>query len=284
MYPAVSVKDLHKSFGRSGQRNPVLKGISFEVRHGEMVALIGASGSGKSTLLRHISGLTAADKSGLGMVEVLGRKVQTNGRIIKGRRSDRADTASIFQQFNLVSRLSVLTNVCAGLLGRISGFRGLFGLFSHEEKMTALEALNQVGMSDFAGQRASTLSGGQQQRVAIARALVQNAKVILADEPIASLDPASSKRVMDTLAQINDRGITVIVCLHQVAYATTYCPRTVALRNGEIVFDGPSDRLTPEFLKELYGDESDELLLDEQAQTNVHFLPGEKPKKQAMFG
>jgi phosphonate transport system ATP-binding protein len=127
--------------------------------------------------------------------------------------------------------------------------------------MQAMEALDRVGMARFADKRASDLSGGQQQRVAIARTLVQKSRLILADEPIASLDPASSKRVMHTLAEINTTGISVIVSLHQVSYATHYCHRTLAMRDGEIVFDGDSKALTPEFLTELYGEDSEELIL-----------------------
>lgn len=258
---SIRVHDLNKTFGRGKRATKALKGVDLEVQPGEMVALIGASGSGKSTLLRHLSGLTSADKKGLNQVQVLERTVQKEGKILRGKRIERADTATIFQQFNLISRLSVLTNVCLGLLGKISSFRGTFALFTKAEKMAAMQALDSVGMAKYAGQRASTLSGGQQQRVAIARALIQEAKVILADEPIASLDPAASMRVMQTLADINKNGITVIVSLHQVSYATKYCPRTLAMRNGEVVYDGPSDALNHEFLTELYGEHSEELIL-----------------------
>ncbi len=262
MSRSIHISELNKTFGQGKKAHQALKSVSFDVEAGEMVALIGASGSGKSTLMRHISGLTAADKiGGAGLIEVLGRKVQHNGKLYRGKRHERANTASIFQQFNLISRLSVLTNVCLGLLGRIPSVRGTFGVFTHEEKMTAMKALDRVGMAKYADQRASTLSGGQEQRVAIARALVQQAQVILADEPIASLDPASSKRVMQALSEINAQGISVIVSLHQVSYATKYCPRTIAMRDGEIVFDGESTALTPEFLTELYGEDSEELIL-----------------------
>lgn len=261
MSHAIRVRELNKTFGRGRKSNKALNNINVEIPTGEMVALIGASGSGKSTLLRHVSGLAPADKEGQGLIEVNGRRVQEKGRIYRGSRQERADTAFIFQQFNLVSRLSVLTNVCLGLLGRIPTARGSLGWFSKKEKMMAMEALDRVGMARFADQRASTLSGGQQQRVAIARALIQQAKVILADEPIASLDPASSKRVMENLAEINASGISVIVCLHQVSYATKYCTRTLAMRDGEVVYDGASEALTPEFLTELYGEDSEELIL-----------------------
>jgi phosphonate transport system ATP-binding protein len=262
MTQAIRIHQLNKTFGRGDKQQRALIDIDVEVAPGEMVALIGASGSGKSTLLRHIAGLVPGDRGrGAGLVEIDGRKVQENGRILRGRRSERADTAFIFQQFNLVSRLSVLTNVALGLLGRIPEVRGSIGWFTRAEKLAAMEALDRVGMARFAAQRASTLSGGQQQRVAIARALVQKARLILADEPIASLDPASSKRVMEALGAINESGISVIVSLHQVSYATRYCSRTLAMRDGSVVFDGPSTALTNDFLTELYGEDSEELIL-----------------------
>lgn len=262
MRESIRIRQLNKTFGRGNKAHQALNNVDLDVAKGEMVALIGASGSGKSTLLRHVAGLLPGDaRNGEGLIEVNGRTVQSQGRIHRGKRQQRADTSMIFQQFNLVSRLSVLTNVCLGLLGRIPEWRGSLSLFSRAEKLAAMEALDRVGMARFAAQRASTLSGGQQQRVAIARTLVQRAQLILADEPIASLDPASSKRVMKALGAINDSGITVIISLHQVSYATRYCPRTLAMRDGEVVYDGASQALTPEFLTELYGEDSEELIL-----------------------
>jgi phosphonate transport system ATP-binding protein len=161
-----------------------------------------------------------------------------------------------------VSRLSLLTNVLIGALGRMPGWRGSLGWFTREEKLLAMQALDQVGMAEYATQRASTLSGGQQQRGAIARTLVQQAQIILADEPIASLDPKAARRVMEILAHINRTfNITVMVSLHQVDYAFAYCPRTLALRDGRVIYDGPSRALSPEFLTELYGAQSEELIL-----------------------
>jgi phosphonate transport system ATP-binding protein len=262
----VEVRNISKSYTRGRK---ALDDISLTVDRGEMVALIGASGSGKSTLIRHISGLVCADRDGGddgrgGDVRVLGQTVQSCGCINGGIRSLRARIGVIFQQFNLVSRLSLLTNVVTGVLGRIPAWRGTLGLFTREEKLLAMEALRRVDMDRYAGQRASTLSGGQQQRAAIARALVQRAEVLLADEPIASLDPESARRVMEVLARINrEDGITVIVSLHQVAYARKYCPRTVALRDGRVIFDGPSEALTPDFLLDLYGADSEELVMDD---------------------
>lgn len=257
---AISVTGLTKTFGKSKK---ALNGVDFEIGHGEMVALIGASGSGKSTLIRHIAGLIEADrKSGPCCIDVLGHTVQSAGRVDRAAARVRPDIGVIFQQFNLVDRLSVMTNVMVGTLGRISRWRGYFGIFTRAERLMAMEALDRVGIAPTARQRASTLSGGQQQRAAIARALVQQSKIMLADEPIASLDPASSKRVMETLKTINEEdGITVVVSLHQVDYAVRYCPRTIALRDGQKIYDGPSSALTPEFLHELYGSSSDELIL-----------------------
>ncbi|MCG8489974.1 MAG: phosphonate ABC transporter ATP-binding protein [Sneathiellales bacterium] len=256
---AVDVKGLSKTF--LGDKK-ALNGVSLSIQEGEMVALIGASGSGKSTLLRHIAGLIKGDSDG-GKVDILGDSMQVNGRIAKNARKTRSQIGVVFQQFNLVTRLTVLTNVLIGLLGSVPRWRGTFGLFTQDEKTRAMAALDRVGIADHAGKRASNLSGGQQQRAAIARALTQGARLILADEPIASLDPASSKKVMNTLERINkEDDITVVVSLHQVDYALKYCPRTIAMREGVVIFDGPSAELTPDFLRELYGDESVELFAD----------------------
>ncbi len=260
--PAIRVHNLSKTFRKGFQTTRALDNVSLSIESGEMVALIGASGSGKSTLMRHISGLMLADRSGDGVIEVLGYPVQENGRLARGVRAVRGRVGVIFQQFNLVDRLSLMTNVLLGFLGRIPAWRGWFAMFSREEKLRALEALRRVGIDQYATQRASTLSGGQQQRAAIARALVQQAEIVLADEPIASLDPESARRVMENLARINrEDRITVVVSLHQVDFATRYCTRTVALRDGVIVYDGPSEALTHDFLRELYGAAGEELIL-----------------------
>jgi phosphonate transport system ATP-binding protein len=253
------VEGLSKTF-RGGKK--ALNDISVSIDSGEMVALIGASGSGKSTLIRHVAGLIQADRDDGCKVTVGDRPVQAKGRLAAEARDIRRDIGVIFQQFNLVNRLSVLTNVLIGVLGRISPVRGTLGLFTHQERIVAMQALARVGIAETAKQRASTLSGGQQQRAAIARAMVQGAHIVLADEPIASLDPASAKRVMESLSEINrNDGITVMVSLHQVEYARRYCPRTIALRDGEIAYDGPSEALTHDFLRDLYGEASEELVL-----------------------
>ena len=258
MNPAIHVEHLNKTFARK----PALVDLALSIQPGEMVALIGASGSGKSTLLRHLAGLACCDRSNGGRIEVLGREVQSSGRLNGKVRHLRSDIGYIFQQFNLVNRLSVLDNVLIGCLGRMPGWRGNFGLFNAAEKQRAMESLDRVGLADLAAQRASTLSGGQQQRVAIARALTQRAEVILADEPIASLDPESARKVMEILADINrtDRK-TVVVTLHQVDYAVRYCPRAVALKGGRIHYDGNAHGLSSQFLNDLYGADVDTSLM-----------------------
>jgi phosphonate transport system ATP-binding protein len=246
----IEIRDLRKSFGRT----QALKGVSLQVRRGERVALLGASGSGKSTLIRHINGLHRADAGPGSNVRVLGRTLQEGGRLATDVRQQRSRIATVFQQFNLVDRLPVMSNVLAGALHRTPGWRALTGRFDAVDRQLAWQALCDVGIERCAWQRASTLSGGQQQRAAIARALVQKAEILLADEPIASLDPESSRRVMELLVELNQRrGVTLVVSLHQVEHAMRHCPRTIALREGRIVFDGPSESLTPARLQELYG-------------------------------
>jgi phosphonate transport system ATP-binding protein len=228
-----------------------------------MVALIGASGSGKSTLMRHMAGLIAADRQSDSFIEIDGSCVQQSGRVHGDIRRVRAKVGFVFQQFNLVDRLPVMVNVLVGLLHRMPWWRSLFRMFNAQERAQAMDALQRVGIAECHAQRASTLSGGQQQRAAIARALVQGAKVVLADEPIASLDPESSRKVMEILARINrEDSCTVIVSLHQVEMALKYCPRIIALHQGKVVFDGASSSLTPALLRELYGVQADEILAD----------------------
>jgi len=254
MTPSIHVTNLNKTF----KGTKALDAIDFTTHGGEMVALIGASGSGKSTLIRHIAGLMAGDKNAAnGTIEVFGSTIQNKGRIARDVRSQRQHISVIFQQFNLVNRMTVLTNVLLGKLGSIPNWRGSLGAFTKAEKLEAMNALDRVGMAKYATQRASTLSGGQQQRVAIARALLQNSEIILADEPIASLDPESSRKVMESLARIHkEDGKTVIVSLHQVDYALKYCPRTLALKDGKKHYDGASRDLSIEFLRNLYGSNS----------------------------
>jgi len=258
MTPSIHVSKVTKTFNRS----KALDQVDLAIGSGEMVALIGASGSGKSTLLRQIAGLSSSDHEvAPSSIRVCGRTVQQNGCMANDVREIRAEIGFVFQQFNLVDRLPVITNVLTGMLHRVPAWRSVLKHFTREEIRAGLEAMARVGIQEHAMQRASTLSGGQQQRAAIARTLVQKAKVILADEPIASLDPESSRKVMDILTRINrEDGTTVLVSLHQVNVALKYCPRTVALNKGTVVYDGASAALTPALLRDLYGADADEVL------------------------
>jgi phosphonate transport system ATP-binding protein len=249
--PSLSVRDLSKTFGAV----QALRGVSLVIRPGEMVALIGPSGSGKSTLLRLSAGLMAADPEG-GEVTAFGEPIQARGQIDPGARRTRRRIGFIFQQFNLVGRLSLFTNAALGALGRLSPWRGCLGLWPPEFKVAAMAALARVGIADQASQRVGALSGGQQQRGAIARALVQQADLILADEPVASLDPVAARRVLETLRDLNRvEGLTVVVTLHQVADALRYCDRVIALIRGEIAYDGPAGGLGQDRLVGIYGPE-----------------------------
>ena len=247
----LTVRNISKSFGAT----LALDRVSLNVFRGEMIALIGPSGSGKSTLLRAIAGLERIDADG-GLIDGFEQRLQENGRPTADIRSVRHRLGFIFQQFNLVGRLSLFTNVALGSLGRIGFWSGLFGRWPQETRAAAMAALARVGVADHAGQRANTLSGGQQQRGAIARTLVQKAEVILADEPVASLDPVSARRVMDILRELNQSdGMTVVVTLHQVDYALRYCDRVVALKAGRIAYDGLISGVGRETLIDIYGPE-----------------------------
>jgi phosphonate transport system ATP-binding protein len=257
----VSAREVSKTYGA----RKALNGVSLEVSAGEMVALIGPSGSGKSTLLRSITGLIPID-GGKGTIQVFGETVQQNGRTTGATRNARRRLGMIFQQFNLVGRLSLFSNVMLGALGRLPGWRGMLGAWPAADRDKAMAALHRVGVADYAAQRANTLSGGQQQRGAIARAIVQGAKAILADEPVASLDPVSARKVMDLLVELNKRdGLGVIVTLHQVDYAIRYCDRVIALQAGKIVYDGPSTGLDNKRLIDIYGPEFEDAFWEAKA-------------------
>ena len=251
----LSVHAVSKTFGA----RRALDKVSVTVRQGEMVALIGPSGSGKSTLLRSLTGFNVIDDDH-GRIEVFGQPMQAKGRVSGEVRHLRTRVGFIFQQFNLVGRLTLYGNVALGMLGRIGFWRGMFGHWPAAEKSAVMAALQRVGVADYAGQKASTLSGGQQQRGAIARALVQKAEVLLADEPVASLDPVAARRVMELLSDLNRvDGLAVVVTLHQVDYAMRYCPRVIALKAGKIIYDGPSVGLDRATLVDIYGPEIQEV-------------------------
>ncbi|MEX6508689.1 phosphonate ABC transporter ATP-binding protein [Jiella sp. M17.18] len=230
-------------------------GVTLDIPAGQMVGVIGRSGAGKSTLLRMLNRLI--DPTG-GVIRFGDMDVTRLGGA-RLRRWQR-DCAMIFQQFNLVPRIDVLTNVLLGRLNHRSTLLNLAGIFSDEERLQALAALERLGIAQTALQMAGTLSGGQQQRVAIARALMQEPKVLLADEPIASLDPLNAQIVMDALKDINAReGITVITNLHTLDTARTYCERIVGLAAGKVVFDGAPGALTSEAVRRIYGAEGADL-------------------------
>jgi phosphonate transport system ATP-binding protein len=232
---------------RFGEKTAV-DGVSLSIPAGQMVGVIGRSGAGKSTLLRMINRLT---EPSAGRVVFDGTDVTA----LRGQalRDWRMRCAMIFQQFNLVQRLDVLTNVLVGRLNRRPVLTSLLRMFTAQERAMALAALDRFDLAETALQRADTLSGGQQQRVAIARALLQEPRIILADEPIASLDPRNARTVMDALRGVNRDGITVLVNLHDLATARDYCDRIVALNAGRVVFDGPPPALTAQRIREIYG-------------------------------
>ena len=238
------IKNLKKKF----KDTVAINGVNLEIEEGKNTGIIGRSGSGKSTLLRMINRL----------IEPTEGTIEFNDTIItdikgKALRKWRSECAMIFQQFNLVDRLDVLTNVLIGSLGRNYSLLNLFGYFSKEEKINALRNLNRFELTEKSLQRSGTLSGGQQQRVAIARALMQKPKILLADEPISSLDPKNSKRVMDDMLKINrEDGITIICNLHSLEIAKKYCDRLIGLSEGEVVFDGKPNELTASISKKLY--------------------------------
>jgi phosphonate transport system ATP-binding protein len=264
--PVIDARSISKTFNKSGK---ALDKVHLRVESGEMVALIGPSGSGKSTLLRLLSGLVPSDAAP-STIALLDQIVQRNGHLASDIRYIRAEVGFIFQQFNLVGRLPLLTNVLVGMLPRVPLWRSLIRYFTYAEKRHAMQALARVGMAKFATQRASTLSGGQQQRGAIARAMVQQAQIILADEPIASLDPESSRNVMESLAQLNQEdGATILVSLHQIDFAMRYCPRSIALRQGSVVYDGPTTQLTVAKLQEIYGPHTAELYDQPESVSNA---------------
>ena len=246
---------------------------SFSVAPGGFVGVIGRSGAGKSTLLRTINRLAPATSG-----RILFNGVDVSA--LKGNelRKWRARSAMIFQQFNLIGRLDVLTNVLMGRLANVSQVRSLLKLWPEADKAIALSALEQFEIASLAAQRADQLSGGQQQRVAIARALVQEPELILADEPIASLDPHNTEVVMDSLRRINrDFGITVICNLHSLELARTYCDRLIGMAAGKVVFEGTPEQLTNSEARRLYG-------LDSDSRSGVPANPAGAPADESALG
>ena len=237
-----------------------LRGVSFEVAEGEFISVIGPSGSGKSTLLRLITGELVPDEDGQAVSAQRGTAL----------RQLRRKVGMIFQNYNLVYSLSVLQNVLHGRLGYMGGLKGVFGLYSEADKQEGLDLLKELGLEEFAYHRASDLSGGQKQRVGIARAIMQQPKLLLCDEPIASLDPSSAKTIMDLLKSMTQkRNIACIVNLHQLDVALKYSTRIIGLSKGEIVFDGRPEELDDATIERIYGTSRENLMIgghgDDQA-------------------
>ena len=245
----LEIDGLSRNFGTKA----AVAGVSLQIENGSFVGIIGRSGAGKTTLLRLINRLVEPSAGrvvfdGLDITALRGRQL----------RQWRARAAMVFQQFNLIGRLDVLTNVLMGRLAAVPAWRAFLGWWPDPDKAIALAALEQFEIAQLAAQRADQLSGGQQQRVAIARALVQEPDLVLADEPIASLDPHNTRVVMEALRRINTHfGITIICNLHSLDVARTYCDRLIGMAAGTVVFDGATAALTDDAARVLYGIASD---------------------------
>lgn len=253
--PLLHAEHISKTYPNGTQ---ALKGVDISVEPGEFLVVIGLSGSGKSTLLRCINQLHSVSE---------GRIVFDNEEItaLKGRRlrQARSRIGMIFQQFNLIPRKTVLMNVLSGALSRTPVIKSLLGIYSEEDKQKALSYLDIVGLEQKAYVRADNLSGGQQQRVAIARALMQDPKILLADEPVASLDPSTSHSVMKYLQKINQElGVTVICNLHFLSLVRTYASRVVALKDGRLVYQGSPSEIDEQWFKTIYGEDAVEVSIN----------------------
>lgn len=236
---------------------PSLADASFSVDEGEFVSIIGRSGAGKSTLLRCINRMIEATSG-----EIIFEGVDVTRLGSRELRRVRTKIGMVFQHFNLVNRLTVMENVLHGRLGHKSTLAGVLGRYSHEEKEQALRLIHMLGLDGQVFQRCDQLSGGQKQRTGIARALIQNPRMILCDEPIASLDPSTAKVIMDYLRNVsNDLGITIVVVLQQVDVALTYSDRIIGVSDGRLVFNGPPSELTNEKIAAVYGSAYKDLLV-----------------------
>ncbi len=243
---------LTKRFGKS----VAVSNVSVTIPRGQFVGVIGRSGAGKSTTLRMINRLTDPSQGRIGFDGV-------DVTALRGRalRDWRRRCAMVFQQFNLVDRLDVLDNVLLGRLAHVPGWRASTKMWPRRDRAIAMAALEQMDIAGLAAQRAGNLSGGQQQRVAICRALVQEPEIVLADEPVASLDPRNAKIVMDALQRINRHfGLTVLCNLHSLDLARSYCDRLIGMAGGRVVFDNDPTALTDAVARELYGLEADEVM------------------------
>jgi phosphonate transport system ATP-binding protein len=259
----IKAQNLSLGYGQKG----VLKDVNLSIQKGEFITIIGPSGVGKSTLLMAINASTAILR---GELFVLGEALHSiSGQGLKRLRSR---IGVIFQGYNLVKRLSVLDNVASGMLQQVSLFPAMLKYYTSNQYRKIYDCMKIVSLEQEALKRCDRLSGGQMQRVAIARALAQEPEIILADEPISSLDPVSAKKVMETLREVNrNYGISIVSNLHQLNYAKEYCTRVVGLHNGQIVFDGSPDLLTQEVVDHIYHGERREQ--DECLPDGLPFLP-----------
>ena len=272
----LELQDISRSFGEK----QAVAGVSLAIPRGQLTGIIGRSGAGKSTLLRMINRL----------VEPTSGTIRYDGQDITALRGQalldwRRRSAMIFQQFNLVGRLDVLTNVLIGRIGHVPSLRALTRTWPERDRAIAFSALEQFDIAELAPQRADTLSGGQQQRVAICRALVQEPDLVLADEPIASLDPRNTKIVMDSLQRINKQfGITVITNLHSLDLARSYCDRLIGMAQGRVVFDGTPSELTDDRARELYGLEAQDVVRAEPGDDGASAEVAEVPRRELAPG
>jgi len=258
----LKIANVTRRFGK----NTAVDDVTIEIEPGQMVGVIGRSGAGKSTLLRMINRLVDPSE---GSISFEGTVVSALGGT--RLRNWQRDCAMIFQQFNLVPRLDVVSNVLHGTLNRRSTLATVFNLYPQADIHKAIDILDRLGIAESAPKRVEALSGGQQQRVAIARALMQDPKIILADEPIASLDPMNAQVVMDTLRRIHDEDGRMIVCnLHTLDTARRYCDRVIGMRDGRVVFDGDPDDLTTRAAREIYG--ADESFSEAATSTSIEAL------------
>jgi phosphonate transport system ATP-binding protein len=248
----LKITDLKKSYGKG---EPVLKGLNLTTDERRLTAIIGSSGAGKSTLLRCINRLVPANSGkieldGVNILDLHGQQLQHTRRQI----------GMIFQAYNLVDRLTVMENVLAGRLGYVGMLRGILRRFPQEDVDRAYALLQRVGLSQYVNKRCDALSGGERQRVGCARALMQNPRILLADEPTASLDPKTSERIMELIAGITDElDLPVLINLHNVPQATTYADRILGLRHGVMIFDGNPGELTEDWLEKIYAGYEDDL-------------------------
>ncbi|MFC0525110.1 phosphonate ABC transporter ATP-binding protein [Pontibacillus salicampi] len=254
MTALLQVNQISKQYGNE---TLALSDVSFSVQEGEFVSVIGPSGAGKSTLLRCINQMVSTTN---GAIQFDQKDVQ--GMNKKELRQLRTKIGMIFQHYNLVERLTVMENVLHGRLGYKSTLAGMFGFYQEEEKRRAIELLEMLGLGEQIYKRCDQLSGGQKQRVGIARALIQEPRMLLCDEPIASLDPNASKKIMDHLHSISrSMGITALVNLHQVDIALRYSDRVIGVSGGQVVFNGPPSDITEGTIRTIYGSEANDLLV-----------------------